>query len=138
MKCYCNRFGNKLLNIPAQAPIAAPVNGKAYRILPDQNDGQTDAAQDYRFVSVLNVVGGDGQPAAQLFIQGSTDGVVWFDVASGTSRTAPGLYQEIIDAGNSALLPWVRARLALAGTTPPSVDGVLDIVSTGPFQLSST
>lgn len=137
MKCYCNRVGNKLMQIPQAAPANVTVDGKAVRILPDQNDNQTDAAQDYRFVTVMNVVGGT-QPTAQLVIQGSVDGALWVDVAAGTSRTAAGLYTEIIDSANSLLLPWVRARLILGGTANPNVDLAVDIVSTGPFQLSNS
>ena len=137
MKCYCNRVGSKLMMIPLAGAVAVTTDGKPVRILPEQNDGQTDAAQEYRFVTLLNVVGGT-QPTAQLVIQGSVDGVLWFDVATGTSRTAAGLYAEIIDAPNSLLLPWVRARVLLGGTAAPTVDLVIDIVSTGPFQLSSS
>lgn len=137
MKCYPNRFSSKLLMIPQAAPVTVTTDGKPVRILPDQTDGQTDASQDYRFTSVMNVSGGAGNPAAQLIIQGSVDGVIWFEVATGTSRTAPGLYAEIIDAPNSLLLPWVRVRVAIVGTTPPSVDALVDVVSTGPFQLSA-
>ncbi len=137
MKCYCNRVGNKLMQIPQAAPANVTVDGKAVRILPDQNDNQTDAAQDYRFVTVMNVVGGT-QPTAQLVIQGSVDGALWVDVASGTQRTAAGLFTEIIDSNNSLLLPWVRARLVLGGTANPNVDLAVDIVSTGPFQLSNS
>ena len=137
MKCYCNRVGNKLMQIPQAAPANVTVDGKAVRILPDQNDNQTDAAQDYRFVTVMNVAGGT-QPTAQLVIQGSVDGALWVDVASGTQRTAAGLFTEIIDSTNSLLLPWVRARLVLGGTANPNVDLAVDIVSTGPFQLSNS
>lgn len=137
MKCYCNRFGSKLLLIPLAGAVSVTTDGKPVRVLPDQTDGQTDAAQDYRFVTMLNVVGGSGNPAVTLIIQGSADGTVWFDVAAGTVRTAPGLYAEIIDNPNSLLLPWVRARVAIAGTTPPAADCAVDIVSTGPFQLSA-
>ncbi len=135
MKCYCNRVGSKLMMIPQPGAVAVTTEGKPVRILPDQTDGQTDAAQDYRFVTVMNVVGGT-QPTAQLVIQGSVDGVLWVDVASGTNRTAAGLYTEIIDSANSLLLPWVRARIVLGGTANPSVDLAVDIVATGPFQLS--
>ena len=138
MKCYCNRFASKLLDIPNATPVTVTTVGKPYRILPDQTDGQTDAAQDYRFVSNLNVVGGSGSPAAQLIIQGSVDGALWFDVSLGTSRTAAGVYAEIIDTPNGLLMPWVRAKVTVAGTTPPTCDTSIDIVSTGPFQLSPT
>lgn len=135
MKCYCNRVGAKLMMIPQAGAVAVTTDGRPVRILPDQSDGQTDASQDYRFVTVLNVVGGT-QPTAQLIIQGSVDGVLWVDVAAGTNRTAAGLFVEIIDAANSMLLPWVRARVVLGGTANPSVDLAVDIVATGPFQLS--
>ncbi len=138
MKCYCNRFGSKLLNIPNATPVTVTTVGTPYRILPDQTDGQTDAAQDYRFVSNLNFVGGSGTPAAQLIIQGSVDGVLWFDVSLGTNRTAAGVYPEVIDTPTGLLMPWVRAKVAVAGTTPPSIDATIDIVSTGPFQLSAS
>ena len=138
MKCYCNRFASKLLDIPAGTPITVTAVGKSYRILPDQTDGQTDAAQDYRFVSNMNFTGGSGSPAALLIIQGSVDGVLWFDVSPGTNRTAGGNYAEIIDTPNGLLMPWVRAKVVIAGTTPPSIDASIDIVSTGPFQLSPT
>src|SRR5436190_20299416 len=105
MKCYCNRFASKLLNIPLATPVTVTTTGTPYRSLPDQSDGQTDAAQDYKFVSNLNFVGGSGTPTAQLVIQGSVDGVLWFDVASGTSRTAAGVYPEVIDAASGLLMP---------------------------------
>ncbi len=138
MKCYCNRFGSKLLNIAPAAPVTVTTLGTPYRILPDQSDGQTDAAQDYKFVTTLNVVGGSGTPAAQLVIQGSVDGVLWFDVAMGASRTVAGVYAEIVDSANGLLMPWVRAKVTVAGTTPPAVDATIDVVSTGPFQLSNS
>lgn len=136
MKCYCNRYGSKLLLIPLAGAVTVTTDGKAARVLPDQTDGQTDANQDYRFVTTLNVVGGSGSPAVTLIIQGSADGTTWVDVAAGTVRTAPGLYTEIIDNANSQLLPWIRVRVVVAGTTPPAADCSVDIVSTGPFQLS--
>jgi hypothetical protein len=36
------------------------------------------------------------------------------------------------------LLPWVRARLVIAGGTAPSVVANVDVVSTGSFTLSSS
>ncbi len=55
----------------------------------------------------------------------------------GVVRTAPGTYREVLD-GNVALLPWVRVRLVLAGTTPPSVDASAEVVSTGGFTLAAS
>ena len=138
MKCYPNRYGSKLLNIPASAPVTVPTTGTPYRVLPDQSDRQTDASQDYKLVTYLNVVGGSGSPMAQLVLQGSADGVLWFDVVLGTIRTAPGSYPEILDPPNGVVLPWVRIKLSVGGTTPPTVDATADIVATGPFQLSSS
>ena len=76
-------------------------------------------------------------PSAQLVVQGSVDGSTWIDVVLGTARTTPGIYREVLD-GNVALLPWVRVRLVLAGTTPPSVDASVEVVSTGGFTLASS
>ncbi len=136
MKCYCNRYNTKLLGIKSSAPVTVSTAGTGYRILPNQADTEPDSSQDYRFVSTMNVAGGADTPAARLSIQGSVDGVTWFEVAAGTNRTAPGAYVEVIDAPNSALLPWVRAFVTISGGTPPSVDAVIDIVSTGPFELA--
>ena len=138
MKCYANLVTTKLLNILSSAAVAVTTNGTGYRILPAQVDQQTDDAQDFRFVTSMTFSGGATSPTAQIFIQGSVDGVTWIDLASGTSRTTPGTYAEVIEAANVALLPWVRARLVLAGGTPPSVYGSVDVVANGPFSLSST
>ncbi len=138
MKAYLNRFAQQLLAILVSAPATVTTVGKSLRILPDQTDNQTDASQDYRFPSTMNFVGGSGSPTAVLVIQGSVDGVTWFDVAPGTNRTAPGVYQEIIDVPAAPLMPWIRAKLQLGGTTPPTVDAIVEIISTGAFQLSPT
>ena len=138
MKCYANRVGLRLLNIPGSAPVIAPVDGVPYRLLPDQSDHATDAVQDYRFVSTMNVSGGSGSPTAQVVIQSSVDGVVWYDIAQGATRSAPGVYPEFMDNAALPILPWIRAHLNVAGTTPPSVFVTVDIVATGPFQLSQT
>jgi hypothetical protein len=138
MKCYANQLIQHLLGIASGAPVTVTTAGAGLRILPEQNDRQTDDAQDFRFVTNLNFSGGASSPTAQLFIQGSVDNVNWIDLASGTSRTAAGAYLEVIDAAGVALLPWVRARLVIAGGTPPSVYTTVDIVSNGPFQLSGS
>ena len=137
MKCYANRVGNSLLNIPPAGPAVASFDGPGARILPDQADRLNDSVQEFKFLTRLNVSGGSGQPSAQLVISGSLDGVSWFDLAAGTAQTAPGSYTEVIDSNTVGLLPWIRGRLVLAGTTPPSCFCSIDIVSTGPFQLSS-
>ena len=120
------------------APVAVTTAGTGYRILPGQADQQTDDVQDFRFVTSLNFSGGATSPTAQIFIQGSIDGSTWIDLASGTSRTAAGTYNEVIEATGIALLPWVRARVVLGGGTNPNVYATVDVVSNGPFSLSST
>ena len=137
MKCYANQVTTRLLNIPSTTPVAVTTNGTAYRLLPAQSDEQTDDSQDFRFVTSLTFAGGVTSPTAQLFLQGSIDGITWFDVGSGTSRSADGTYREVIDNTANVLLPWIRVRLALAGATNPNVFATVDIVSNGPFQLSS-
>ena len=137
MKCYPNRFGTKLLNIPSTAQVAVTTDGTGYRVLPDQNDGQTDAAQDYKVVTSMNVAGGTS-PTAQIFIQGSLDGSTWIDLAQGTQRQAAGSFREILDPANVGLLPWIRARLVLGGTANPNVDVTVELVSTGGFQLATS
>lgn len=137
MKCYPNRFGTKLLSIPSTAQVAVTTDGTGYRILPDQNDGQTDAAQDYKVVTNLNVAGGTS-PTAQVVVQGSVDGSTWIDLATGTQRTAAGNFREVLDPANVGLLPWIRARVVLGGTANPSVDVTAELVSTGGFQLSTS
>lgn len=138
MRCYANQVTTKLLNIPSTAPVAVNTPGTGYRILPGQADQQTDDVQDFRFVTSMNFSGGATSPTAQIFIQGSIDGATWIDLAPGTSRTAAGTYVEVIEAAGVALLPWVRARLALGGGTNPNVYATVDVVSNGPFSLSST
>ncbi|MDP2307141.1 MAG: hypothetical protein Q8P18_14040 [Pseudomonadota bacterium] len=138
MKCYANQVTTRLLNIPSTAPVAVATNGTAYRLLPAQSDLQTDDAQDFRFVTSLTFAGGATSPTAQLFLQGSIDGTSWIDLGSGTSRTADGTYREVIDNNGAVLLPWLRVRLALGGATSPNVYASVDVVSNGPFQLSST
>ena len=135
MKCYANRYSSKLLNILSTGQVNVTTDGTPYRILPDQNDGQTDAAQDYKCVVSLNVAGGTA-PTAQVVVQGSVDGVAWIDLATGTQRNAAGTYKEILDPANVGLLPWVRARVVLGGTANPSVDVTAELVSTGGFQLA--
>jgi uncharacterized membrane protein len=44
---------------------------------------------------------------------------------------------DVLD-GTVALLPWVRVRLVLDGTTPPSVDASAEVVSTGGFTLAAS
>ncbi len=137
MKCYANQVTTRLLNIPSTAPVAVTTNGTAYRLLPAQSDEQTDDSQDFRFVTSLTFAGGVTSPTAQLFLQGSIDGSTWFDLGSGASRSADGTYREVIDSTANVLLPWIRVRLALGGATNPNVFATVDIVSNGPFQLSS-
>ena len=137
MRCYANQVPTQLLNIASGAAVAVTTNGSGYRILPGQGDRQTDDAQDFRFVTSLTFSGGVTSPTAQLFIQGSVDNVNWVDVASGTQRTAAGTYAEVIESSGVALLPYVRARLVLGGGTNPTVYGTVDVISNGPFSLSS-
>src|SRR5687768_14533261 len=138
MRCYANQLATKLLTIPATAPVAVNTAGTGYRILPGQADKQTDDVQDFRFVTSLTFAGGATSPTAQLVIQGSVDGVTWMDLAQGTSRTGAGTFLEVIEATGIALLPWVRARLVLGGGTAPNVYASVDVISNGPFSLSST
>jgi hypothetical protein len=137
MKCYPNRFGTKLLNIPGTAQVAVTTDGTGYRVLPDQSDGQTDAAQDYKVVTNLNVAGGNA-PTAQIVVQGSVDGATWIDIATGTQRGAAGNFREVLDPANVGLLPWIRARVVLGGTANPNVDLTVELVSTGGFQLATS
>ncbi len=137
MKAYLNRFSVQLLTILVSAPVNVTTNGKGMRLLPDQSDNQTDASQDYRFVTTLNFVGGSGSPTAQLMIQGSVDGTTWFDLAPGANRVGAGTFFEIIDVPTGPLLPWIRARVLIGGTTAPNIDTTVEIVSTGPFQLTT-
>jgi hypothetical protein len=137
MKCYPNRFGTKLLNIPNSAQVAVTTVGTPYRVLPDEADGQPGSAQDYKVATYLNVTGGNA-PTAQVILQGSVDGANWIDLAIGTQRGAAGTYVEVLDPANVGVLPWVRARVVLGGTANPSVDAQIELVSTGGFQLSTT
>jgi hypothetical protein len=138
MKCYANLVTTKLLNILSTAPVVVTTVGTSYRILPGQVDQQTDDLQDFRFVTSLTFAGGVTSPTAQIFIQGSVDGITWMDLAPGTSRTGAGTFMEVIEASAVALLPWIRVRLVLAGATNPTVYATVDIVSNGPFTLSSS
>lgn len=138
MRCYANQLATKLLSIPSTAPVAVNTAGTGYRILPGQADKQTDDVQDFRFVTSLTFAGGASTPTAQLVIQGSVDGVNWMDLALGASRTVAGTFLEVIEATGIALLPWVRARLVLGGGTAPNVYASVDVISNGPFSLSST
>ena len=138
MKCYANLVTTKLLNILSTAAVVVTTAGTGYRVLPAQNDEQTDDLQDFRFVTSMTFTGGATSPTAQLVIQGSVDGTTWMDLASGTSRTGAGTFMEVIESSGVALLPWIRARLVLAGGTNPTVYATVDVVSNGPFTLSST
>ena len=135
MKCYANQVTTRVLNIPSTAQVTVTTNSPGLRLLPAQNDRQTDDAQDFRFVTNMDFAGGATTPSAQLFVQGSIDGVTWIDLANGTSRTAAGNYREVVDASGVALLPYLRGRVVIAGGTPPSVNATIDIVSNGPFNL---
>lgn len=135
MKCFANRITTSLLKT---ASVAVTTDGTAYRLLPEGQDRLMDDTQDYRFVTSLDFSGGASSPTAQIVIQGSIDGSSWIDLATGTSRTSAAVYREIIDAASVPLLPWIRARVVLGGGTPPTVVAGVDIVSTGPFQLSTT
>ena len=138
MKCYANRVTTRLINTPPQNPVTATMNGQGQRILPDQSDRQSDSTQEFKFITVLVFTGGANSPTAQIIIQGSVDGVAWFDVLPGTDRTDPGTYNEALDSNTIGLLPWVRAKLVIAGGTAPGVVAAVDVVSTGPFSFSST
>ncbi len=137
MQCYPNRYGTKLMNIAPSAQLAVTTNGTPYRVLPDESDNQPNSSQDYKLVTYLNVTGGTS-PTAQVFLQGSVDGVNWMDLVPGTSRTAVGAYVEVLDPPNIGILPWIRARVVLGGTAVPTFDAQVELVGTGSFQLSST
>lgn len=137
MKCYPNRYGTRLLNIPSSSQVAVTTNGTAYRVLPDENDGQSNAVQEFKVVTTLNVAGGTS-PTAQVVVQGSVDGTTWIDLASGTQRSAAGSYSEILDPSNVGVLPWIRGRVVLGGTANPNVDCTVELVSTGGFLLSTS
>ena len=138
MKCYANQVTTKLLQILSTAPVVVNTTGTGYRVLPSQGDQQTDDVQDFRFVTSLTFSGGVTSPTAQLSIEGSVDGTTWMNLASGTSRTTAGTYLEVIEAAGVALLPWIRAKLTLAGGTNPTVYATVDAISNGPFQLATS
>lgn len=138
MKCFANKVQTHLFQVPSATPVSATANGAAWRVLPDASDNQADAIQDFKFVTSLTMSGGAGSPTAQVVIQGSVDGVDWIDLATGTSRTADGTYKEVLDNTSMPLLPYIRGRFLLGGTTAPSAYGLVDLISTAAFQLSST
>lgn len=137
MKCFANRVTTRLFQVPSTAPISASADGTGWRVLPEQGDRVSDALQEFKFVSSLTMAGGAGSPTAQVVIQGSVDGQSWIDLATGTSRTADGTYKEVLDNSSNAILPYIRGRFALGGSTAPNVSGVIDIISTAPFTLAS-
>ncbi len=138
MKCYANRVTTRLMATPPQTPVTTTTNGGGQRILPDQSDRQTDAVQEFKFITILVLTGGVTSPTGQLILQGSVDGVTWVDLILGTARTEAGTYVEALDSNTVGLLPWVRARLVLAGGTNFGAVATVDVVSTGPFSLSSS
>lgn len=138
MKCFANRVQTHLFQVPSATPVAASASGTPWRVLPDASDNQGDSIQDFKFVTTLTMSGGAGSPTAQVVIQGSMDGVDWIDLATGTSRTTDGTYKEVLDNTSMPLLPFIRARFSLGGTTAPSVYGIVDVISTAAFQLSSS
>ncbi len=135
MKCFANRVTTPLLKTPS---VAVTTDGTPYRVLPEGQDRLMDDTQDYRFVTSIDFSGGASSPTAQIVIQGSVDGSSSIDLATGTSRTTTALFREIVDTPAAPLLPWIRARVVLGGGTPPTVIAQVDLVSTGPFQLSNT
>lgn len=138
MKCFANRVQTRLFLVPNSTPINVSTSGTAWRVLPDASDNQGDAVQDFKFVTSFTMSGGAGSPTAQVVIQGSMDGTDWIDLATGASRTADGTYKELLDNTSMPLLPFIRARFSLGGTTAPNVYGVVDLISTAAFQLSSS
>jgi hypothetical protein len=137
MKCYANRVTSRLVNTPTQTPLTASQNGAQYRVFPDQSDGQPDSAQDFKVISSLIFSGGAEGSSAQIVLQGSLDNLNWVDVLPGTVRTEAGTYVEVLDSASVGILPWIRARVVIAGTTAPSILVTADLISTAPFQLSS-
>lgn len=138
MKCFANRVQQRLFQVSSSTPVSATANGTPWRVLPDASDGQGDSVQDFKFVATLTMSGGAGSPTAQVVIQGSMDGADWIDLATGTSRTADGTYKEVLDNTSMPLLPYIRGRFSLGGSTGPSVYGIVDLISTAAFQLSSS
>ena len=49
-----------------------------------------------------------------------------------------GTYVEALDSTTVGLLPWVRAKLVLAGGTNFGAVATVEVVSTGSFTLSSS
>ncbi len=138
MKCYANRVSTRLMNTPPGTPVTVTTNGTGQRVLPNQADDQSDSQQEFKFITTLVLTGGVTSPTGQLIIQGSVDGVSWVDLVAGTVRTEAGTYNEGLDSATVGLLPWVRARLVLAGGTNFGAVATVEVVSTGPFQLSSS
>ncbi len=138
MKCYANRVTTRLMNTPPQTPVTVTTNGGGQRILPEQSDRQSDAVQEFKFITTLVLTGGVTSPTGQIIIQGSVDGMGWVDLVLGTARTEAGTYVEALDSTTVGLLPWVRAKLVLAGGTNFGAVATVEIVSTGPFTLSSS
>ncbi len=138
MKCYANRVTTRLMNTPTGTPVTVTQNGAGQRILPNQADDQPDSQQEFKFITTLVLTGGVTSPTGQLVIQGSIDGIAWVDLVLGTVRTEAGTYNEGLDSATVGLLPWVRARLVLAGGTNFGAVATVDVVSTGPFQLTTS
>lgn len=91
-----------------------------------------------RLSSQLTVSGGVTSPTAQVVWQTSVDGVNWFDLAAGTSRTSAGTYFEVLDP-NASLLGWVRAKVLLTGGTNFSITSfVADLVATEGIGLATS
>lgn len=128
-------FRNVRTLLSVSESTAEPVAGEKKRIVPNDGDGVPDHAQTFRVFFDLVQAGGAESPTTDAFLETSHDGATWVQAAKATQLTGDGEKHELVEV--TALGPWVRARTALGGATPPGHTVTVVLASTAPFRLSS-
>lgn len=127
------RNSHILLTVAVASNVA--VTGDKKRIVPLDADGVADKDQAFRVFFDLTQEGGADSPTTDAYLETSHDGTSWVQAAKATQLTTNAAGHEFAEV--AALGPWVRARTALGGGTPPNHTAKVVLASTAPFRLSS-
>lgn len=131
MYAFPYRSATKLLAVTVATNTTQ--TGTAFRLAPQD---PATGAPVVKVSTVVSATGGASTPTAQVVLETSADGTTWLTAATGAARAADGqTYAEVLDPANGFVELYVRARLVLAGGTPPSATCQVEVVADRAFVL---
>lgn len=123
----------------AQPSGATPLAGSVWKLRPLRDDVQDDV-QQFTFYATSQYNGGASTPTGQSKIQGSIDGTLWWDIATGAVQPADNVQrsEQLTEVANMRVPKYVRAITALAGGTPPTLQNVtIGVASNADYTIEA-